>query len=608
MRPVRILAVAPYEGIASLIRRAAQDRDGVEVTVVVGDLETGARLAEQQMQAQEYDVILSRGGTAERIRSQCDLHVVDIPLSVYDILRSIKLAENHNCNYAVIGFPAITRNASFLCDVLRYDVDIHTIHNEREARSVLHGLKETGCQMVLCDVVTNSLAQEYNLPAILITSGPESVEAAMDLAVQEGLAHRSAGMQTDFFRSIVQALPLDTLVYDESGTVIFSAADDRLPDAVLQKAHSLAAAARDGQSHKSCVEADQRRHTIQAVPIHTNEENYRVVCIKTAPLPCSLQKYGIFWTDRQETTDTFFDSFFGITEPFAASNFTLEQSLKSRQPLVIFGEPGTAKTQIAQMIYTKSSLANAPMIWIDCARLMKSGWDYLMENDHSPLIESGATLCFLHVTALDEEQFTELFSTVRDLHTHQRNRLLFLANCDPDAPPPPCYSRLIDALTCLTVFIPPLRSHLEDVPRLASLYISTLNMQAARAVIGFEPEAALKMKDYTWPGNYDQFRRVLDELVMITDTPYISTRHVEKILSREQLLYPDAVGAHPELPTDLTLEQINLLVLQKVLAAENGNQKRTAERLGISRTTLWRMLQKLSRPGSEAEARPEPRP
>lgn len=597
MRPIRILAIAPYEGMASLVRQAGRQRSGLELTVLVGDLEAGARLAQQATREQDYDVILSRGGTAELIRQRCDLHVVDIPLSVYDILRSIKLAENHDCKYAVIGFPAITRNATFLCEVLRYDVAIHTIHNEREARTVLQDLKAEGCQMVLCDVVTNSLAQEYNLPAILITSGIESVDAALDLAVQEGAAHRSAMMQTNFFRSIVQALPLDTLVYNEAGEVVFSAADENLPAAVVQKAHSTAAATRDGQTHKSCLEADLRRYTIQAAPVRTNEETYRVACIKTSRLPCSLQKYGIFWTDRQEASDIFFDSFFGITEPFAASNFTLEQYLKSSQPLVIFGEPGTAKMQIAQMIYTKSPLANAPLIQIDCAKLMKNGWDYLMENDHSPLIESGATLCFDHITALSDEQFSELFSTVRDLRTHKRNRLLFLASCGPDAQLPPCYPRLIDMLTCLTLFMPPLRSHLEDIPRLASLYISTLNMQVARAVIGFDPEAALKMKDYTWPGNYDQFHRVLDELVMVTDTPYISTQHVEKILAREHALYPDAAAAGTELPTDLTLEEVDLLVVQRVLAAENGNQKRTAERLGISRTTLWRMLQKL--PGSQ---------
>ena len=135
------------------------------IDVHVGNLTVGAEIAAAQTALEEYDVILSRGGTAEAIRRCTDLKVVDIPLSVYDILRSIKLAENHNCKYAVIGFPAITRNATFLCEVLRYNVDIYTIHDQKEARTILQGLENSGCQMVLCDVVTNSLAQEYGIPA-----------------------------------------------------------------------------------------------------------------------------------------------------------------------------------------------------------------------------------------------------------------------------------------------------------------------------------------------------------------------------------------------------------------------------------------------------------
>ena len=75
----------------------------LQIDVHVGNLTVGAEIAAAQTALEEYDVILSRGGTAEAIRRCTDLKVVDIPLSVYDILRSIKLAENHNCKYAVIG-------------------------------------------------------------------------------------------------------------------------------------------------------------------------------------------------------------------------------------------------------------------------------------------------------------------------------------------------------------------------------------------------------------------------------------------------------------------------------------------------------------------------
>ena len=156
----------------------------------------------------------------------------------------------------------------------------------------------------------------------------------------------------------------------------------------------------------------------------------------------------------------------------------------------------------------------------------------------------------------------------------------------------PHYARLVDMLNCLMLQMPPLRSHLQDIPRLSGLYISTLNMRNARAVIGFEPEANLCMTEYSWPGNYDQFCRVLDELVLHTTTPYISVETVRDQLKRECTFYPGAVPQTHALPVDLTLEEIERIAVQQALQAENGNQKRAAERLGISRTTLWRMLQK----------------
>ena len=229
MRPIKILGIAPYEGIASLMQQAAESCDDLQIDVHVGNLAAGAEIAAAQTAQEEYDVILSRGGTAEAIRRCTDLKVVDIPLSVYDILRSIKLAENHNCKYAVIGFPAITRNATFLCEVLRYNVDIYTIHDQKEARTILQGLENSGCQMVLCDVVTNSLAQEYGIPALLITSGIESVEDALNTAVQEGLARRKALELAQFFQDVIRAMPYDTLVSDEAGQDLFVSLSPELP-------------------------------------------------------------------------------------------------------------------------------------------------------------------------------------------------------------------------------------------------------------------------------------------------------------------------------------------------------------------------------------------
>ena len=90
-KKTKILGIAPYEGMKALMMRLAGQRDDIDLTVYVGDLEAGAEIASRHT-FQDYDVILSRGGTAEMISSISPIPVVEIQLSVYDILRAIKLA------------------------------------------------------------------------------------------------------------------------------------------------------------------------------------------------------------------------------------------------------------------------------------------------------------------------------------------------------------------------------------------------------------------------------------------------------------------------------------------------------------------------------------
>lgn len=89
-----------------------------------------------------YDVILSRGGTAKLIRSAVDLPVAEISISGYDILRTIKLAQNYSGKFAIAGFSSITENAHMICDLLQYDIDIFTFTSEEDAYRSLQAAKK----------------------------------------------------------------------------------------------------------------------------------------------------------------------------------------------------------------------------------------------------------------------------------------------------------------------------------------------------------------------------------------------------------------------------------------------------------------------------------
>ena len=74
---VKILAVAPYEGLAAILEREARSYDNLSMTIVVGNLEEGVAAAIDQL-VEPFDLVLSRGGTADLLREQLDLPIVDI--------------------------------------------------------------------------------------------------------------------------------------------------------------------------------------------------------------------------------------------------------------------------------------------------------------------------------------------------------------------------------------------------------------------------------------------------------------------------------------------------------------------------------------------------
>lgn len=176
---IRILGIAPYEGMHTVMDRASQDYPNIQLDVFTGDLEVGVAIV-QRMAPNSYDCIISRGGTAALIREVTDVPVVEIQLSVYDVLSAMKLAENYSSRYAIVGFPNITESAHILCDLLGYHLDILTIHGADEAESVLKRLKEDGCRMVVCDMITHTIARKLELDAFLITSGVESLHSAIN--------------------------------------------------------------------------------------------------------------------------------------------------------------------------------------------------------------------------------------------------------------------------------------------------------------------------------------------------------------------------------------------------------------------------------------------
>ena len=100
------------------------------------------------------------------------------------------------------------------------------------------------------------------------------------------------------------------------------------------------------------------------------------------------------------------------------------------------------------------------------------------------------------------------------------------------------------------------------------------------------------LKDYSWPANYDQFKRVLRDMVLETDGISVKAELVSRLLKKESMLYPDgpaeSFGAAIQ---GKSMQEIELMAVRQALSDAKGNRTAAAARLGISRTSLWRMIQ-----------------
>lgn len=588
-QPIKVLGIAPYEGMKTIMLNLAKERYDIELDVFVGDLKAGVEIVYANAQS-NYDVIISRGGTADLIEQATHIPVIEVTLSVYDILRAIKLAENYADRYAIVGFPAITASAHLLCDLLQYKIDIFTIHDEGEVQSTLEDLKNQGYRMVLCDMIANTTAKRLGLSAILITSGGENITNAFDQAVKLCSSYAGIRAENAFLRNVICQEGRQTVILKDDASVFFSSLPENQLNTIRKVLDHKLPAVLGGETLKFFHTVDDTLYTFSCKAITFQDIMCAAFYFVPNPVPLSTSKNGIQYSNQHEAQDQFFNSFYGTTGSTVTLQTAIENLQQTNVPVMLIGETGTGKEQVARVIYSQSSLSTNPLIIINCLLINDKSWNLITNNYNSPFNDNNNTIFFKEISELSESRRRQLLSLIIDTKLSKRNRLIFSYSCLPGAEITEDGKTIINQLSCVTLHLPALRERIDDMPTLSSLYINALNISMSNQIIGMEPEAMVLLQEYDWPDNYTQFKRILNELALITTTPYIQTEHVAMLLRNERIKGNAGTAEDgAKIAINRTLNEINQDIIRLVVEQCKGNQTAAAKRLGISRTTLWRM-------------------
>lgn len=250
---------------------------------------------------------------------------------------------------------------------------------------------------------------------------------------------------------------------------------------------------------------------------------------------------------------------------------------------LITGEPGTGAESVAQALHDLSSFADTPLLV-----LHSSEADRKLRNPSSLLAGSSRGAIFL--SEIDRLAGHSQQALLRLIRLRRHRRIAVIASTTRDLRPlissGAFSTELAAQLGALRLALPALRERADDIPLLASHRIQA---EAARLSLP-QPELdasfLTRATQQAWPGNLDQLRAVTAWLLQNRRQPVLTAADLDAALTE---VHADPVPA--EAPIRMVpLDRVVQEHVHAVLVGCNGNKLRAAEILGISRSTLYRML------------------
>jgi len=274
--------------------------------------------------------------------------------------------------------------------------------------------------------------------------------------------------------------------------------------------------------------------------------------------------------------------------------------------VLITGEHGTGKEVVAQTLHALSPRSSRPMITVNTGGLPEGTFESeLFGHVRGAFTDARAdrvgrfeladkgTLFLDEIANVPIKQQAKLLRVletgemerVGSSKTHRVDvRVLSATNADLKQESSEGRFRpdLLFRLNTVELHIPPLRDRKEDIPLLAAHFLRQYAQRYRKTVKGFEPGAMQKMLDHPWPGNVRELDHSVERSVLISTTDQIQPADLG--LESER-----AGAARIE---DMGLEEVEALLIKKALSRHSGNISHAAEALGLSRSALYRRMQK----------------
>jgi DNA-binding NtrC family response regulator len=307
-----------------------------------------------------------------------------------------------------------------------------------------------------------------------------------------------------------------------------------------------------------------------------------------------------------------YDNVVGNSEAMIEVYKTIDKVKDAKATVLILGETGTGKELVARAIHYNSTRSGEPFLPVNCAALTES----LLESELFGYVKGAFTGALKDKLGVFEtaDGGTVFLDEIGDISPRLQQVLLRVLENGEIQPVGSTARKKVDVrvvaatnknleelmktslfradlyyrLNVISLRLPSLLERKEDIPALANHFLRKYSAENNKTITGISKEALQMLEGYNWPGNVRELENVIERATLLETTDEITVDSLsEKI--RSSLNRSPVV-----LEEDLrTLEEVGRAYIIEVLEKTGGNKVKTSEILGINRTSLWRMMQRL---------------
>lgn len=588
---IKTLVIAPYPGLMELVNQMALRQHVLDVTVKLGDLEEAIPIAKKAKE-EGFEVVISRGGTAELIKDYTTLPVVEIFVTGYDIIRTLMLVKDYSHRIEMIGFPNICRGFDSVCNLMDISVPYTVIQHQREVEEAIIRAKKKGVRLIIGDTITNRLAKSFGLQGVLITSGQEAIAEAFSRAKELYDMFKNITFEKTVFEKMLNSFEESVIAFRKDGTIFFANAffykqfqmvhDEEREVSLFDYLPALRTIVEQKETNRKFIVRDRDLQRFRGNLTKDESKNmYFVRLYHDDPLGC--EAVDVVYT----VPNISLNQLLGINRTIKMMIDSLSKTFSPQKPIGFFGEAGTGKRYLAYALHQMTSNTDDLMFEVTVPpHHSKKG-----EEVVNRLLQTKdpGTIYLLGFENMDQTAQQNVLSRAE----HSNKGIIFAFNehlpkwldCNVFAP------RFIQRLDKRWIFLPPLRDRLEVFNEVIHTLLSQFNEQYGKQIVGIRQHVLDDLHKHPWPGNLKELKKTIERLVKETNGEYIEGKPTLQ-LKDNCVDKGNVLADGHQINLNQTLEEMEKQIIEMVLREENMNQSKTAKRLGINRTTLWRKLKK----------------